>query len=111
MAEMDAVRAYMTHHQVMGAFSTWGVALTYRDAMALATTVPFSTSTLGPGDELFIPAGMLIWEECGSSDAAGLKFSMLCPADALRYKKIKDFASKRMPPSAHNNKHVLKACS
>ena len=87
------------------------MALTYRDAMALATTVPFNTTTLGPGDALFIPSGMLIWEKCGSSDAAGLKFSMLCPTDAMRYKKIKDLASKRMTPSAHISKHVVKACS
>ena len=72
--------------------------------------MPFHSSTLDRGDALFIPAGMVIWEESGSSDAAGLKFSMLCPADAQRYQHIKVLAAWRMTPSAHISKHVVKAC-
>ncbi len=65
-------------------------------------------ATVAPGDMLFVPANSLTLETVmDKADCFGVRWSMVCARDVLRYQCFEAVATNKMTPSTHMSKRIV----
>ena len=106
--ELSVVQQFMKTHNVLEPLHTWGKTLSVATCRALISETVALSATLQPGDVVFIPPGLVVWEECTSdADCLGLKWAMVCPRDRSWCANFRKVAGKKLTSSTHVSKHVV----